>query len=290
MKVDAEEQNKKFLKSKPQDALKNILKDDKKKYQTAESNLREDIQLLDDALALYIQALQETHNRVEEWKDNESVRAAMAMADSNLHHLLLARHGVLMGYHPEVHGFMRACYERITRCLAFSRDANFAHAFLSGKNIGQNEVDRKIESIFKRESINVPIWEYLRAEYSLASSHAHPNLKSLSVRNGSPLEAELRMKVGVEHKFDMPWEPNMWKIYVSMVSMFVLLSLFFIRRARLIEKVATWDKELDRISQQTFPFWEQSYDNLPPELRAIVSNEISSQLSKFRNVRKKHRD
>ena len=88
--MDAEEHNKKFLELKPRDALKNILRNDKKKYQNAKSNLRKDIQLLDDALALYIQALQETHIRVDEWKDNESMRAAMAMADSNLHHLLLA--------------------------------------------------------------------------------------------------------------------------------------------------------------------------------------------------------
>jgi hypothetical protein len=192
--VNAKQHNKKFLELKPRDALRYILRSDKKKYKDAKSKLRKDIQLLDNALALYIQALQDSHRRVDEWKDNESLRAAMAMADSILHHLLLARYGVLRGYNPEVQGFLRACYERIARCFIFSQNPNIAHTYLSGTQIEQNEIDRKFRDVL--ESKAPGIWAWLRTFYSLQSDHTHPNLKSLNVRTGGSQSVELETRVG----------------------------------------------------------------------------------------------
>ena len=78
-----------------------------------------------------------------------------------------------MGYHPEVHGFVRACYERITRCLAFSRDPISHMPTFQVKTIQQTEIDRKIRNILKRERTKCPIWEYLRTQYTTSIQTMH---------------------------------------------------------------------------------------------------------------------
>ena len=83
-----------FTKLPAVDVLKNILRDDSKNYDRAESELGADIRLLDDAIILYVESLQAAYRLVDKWKSNISNRAAMAMLVSTLNYVLLARHGV----------------------------------------------------------------------------------------------------------------------------------------------------------------------------------------------------
>jgi hypothetical protein len=53
-----------FNKLPPRDVLKNILGDDRKNYDRAESELGEDIRLLDDAITLYIESLQAAYRQI----------------------------------------------------------------------------------------------------------------------------------------------------------------------------------------------------------------------------------
>ncbi len=84
-----------FTKLPARDTLKNILRDDRKNSERAESELAKDIKLLDDAIVLYMEALQAAYRLIDEWKDNNSNRAAIAMLTSTLNYVLLARHGIL---------------------------------------------------------------------------------------------------------------------------------------------------------------------------------------------------
>jgi len=66
-----------FVKLPAGDILRNILTADRRNYGKAESELAEDIKLLDDAVILYIEPLQAAYRDVNEWKANKCKRAAM---------------------------------------------------------------------------------------------------------------------------------------------------------------------------------------------------------------------
>jgi len=132
-----------FVKFKPQDVLKSILNDDKANNDKAQSELGKEIELLDTAIALYIELLQAAYRRIDEWKNVASFRAAIAMAGSALNYILLARHGILLGYYPEARDLLRGCYERITCCSVFFVDEKEARRFLSGEKISPSDVRKK---------------------------------------------------------------------------------------------------------------------------------------------------
>jgi len=81
-----------FIKLPARDVLKNIIRDDRKNYDRAELELGEDIQLMDDAIVLYIESLQAAYLLIDKWRSNDSNRAAIAMLVSTLNYILLARH------------------------------------------------------------------------------------------------------------------------------------------------------------------------------------------------------
>jgi hypothetical protein len=135
-----------FLKLPAREVLKNILRDDKRNYDRAVSELSEDIKLLDDTIVLYAEVLQAAFRIIDKWKNNNSNRAAMAMLISNLNYILLARHGILLGYFPEVRDLLRSCYERTSRCYLFFYSKEFAGRFLSGKQIKQYIVDEELSN------------------------------------------------------------------------------------------------------------------------------------------------
>ena len=184
-----------FNKLPARDVLKNILRDDRKNYDRAESELSEDIELLNEAIALYIESLQAAYNLIDKWKGNTSNRAAMAMLVSTLNYILLARHGILLGYYPEVRDLLRSCHERISRCYLFFYDGEAARRFLSGKQIMQSEVDRKLSRLEEASDKRKELFEALRKWYGLFSDVLHPNLKSFEARYG---EKNLGERVGLQ--------------------------------------------------------------------------------------------
>ena len=136
-----------FLTSAPRNVVRGTSDDDKKNYARAELELSKEVALLDDALALFITSLQGSHRNLDDWKDNISVKVAVAMANSALNYLLLARHSVMFGYFPECRDLLRSCHERITRCYLFFADVNEVKKFLSGKKLSDKSeqlyVDKK---------------------------------------------------------------------------------------------------------------------------------------------------
>ena len=136
-----------FTKLPARDVLDNVLRDDRKNSERAESELAADIRLLDDAIVLYVEALQAAYRLTDKWKDNSCNQAATAMLASALNYILLARHGILLGYYPEAHDLLRSCYERISRCYLFFYSKRFANRFLAGKKIAQCEVDEELSRL-----------------------------------------------------------------------------------------------------------------------------------------------
>ena len=228
------------------DALKKIIADDRKNYDRAESELGEDIELLNGATVLYVESLQAAFKQRDTWRGNSSTRAAIAMLVSTLNYILLARHGILLGYYPEVRDLLRSCHERICRGYVFFHNETFANRFLSGEKIAQRDVDKELsrleEDPVKREELHTN----LRGYYSFMSDVAHPNLKSFQARYG---EKDLGERVGSEYVFGGLMSAQRGHVTIIRILQTVLSAL---RILGIIvhEGSGGWDKEYQRISKR----------------------------------------
>ncbi len=243
-----------FNKLPARDVLKNILRDDRQNYDRAESELGEDIKLLDDTIVLYIESLQAAYHFIDKWKDNNSNRAAIAMMISTLNYIFLARHGILTGYYPEVCDLLRSCYERISRCYLFFYSKKFANRFLSGKKIKQYEVDEELSRLEKDPDKRKELLTSLRQYYGFFSDVAHPNLKSFEARYG---EKDLGERVGLEYFFGGLMSAERGHITVIRIIQTVLSALRILGII-LPEESGSWDKKYQQISRRC----EEMVDNL----------------------------
>ena len=235
-----------FTKLPARDTLKNILTDDRKNSERAESELAEDIKLLDDAIVLYMEALRAAYRLVDEWKDNSSNRAAIAMLTSTLNYILLARHGILLGYYPEVRDLLRGCYERISRCYLFFYSEKLASSFLTGKKIKQYEVDKELSRLEKDSGKEKRLPTDLRQYYGFFSDVAHPNLKSFEARCGKRALGE---RVGLEYLLGGVMSVELGHVTVIRILQTVLSALRILG-VILPEESGGWDKEYQEISRR----------------------------------------
>lgn len=243
-----------FNKLPARDVLKNILRDDRKNYNRAELELGEDIKLLDDAIILYMESLQAAYRLVDKWKSNVSNQATMAMLVSTLNYVLLARHGILLGYYPEVRDLLRSCHERISRCYLFFYDGEAARRFLSGKQIMQSEVDRKLSRLEEASDKRKELFEALRKYYGFFSDVLHPNLKSFEARYG---KKDLGERVGLEYLFGGLMSAELGHAVIVRLLQTGLSALRIIGII-IHDESGGWDKEYQQISRRC----DEMVDNL----------------------------
>ncbi len=246
-----------FLTSEPRDVVRGILDDDKRNYARAESELSKEVALLDDALTLFVTSLQGGYRNAEEWKDNVSVKAAVAMANSTLNYLFLARHAVLLGYFPEVRDLLRSCHERITRCYLFFVDKDEAQKFLSGERLAkyseQAYVDKKLATILK---VDDTLRKMIRDSYSYQSSLVHPNLESLSARTAGPESEELNERIVKYPLFGGLLSSDIGRLTVYAVIQITLFALKVIKVV-FVETSGVYDNEYARILESYNTFLNQ---------------------------------
>ena len=233
-----------FNKLPARDLLKNILRDDRKNYDRAESELGEDIELLNEAIVLYIESLQAAYNLIDKWKGNNSNRAAIAMLVSTLNYILLARHGILLGYYPEVRDLLRSCYERISRCNLFFFDGATARRFLEGKSVWQNEVTQKLSRLEEESDKREELRKSLQKYYDFMSEVAHPNLKSFEARYG---KENLGERVGLDYSFGGLMSSERGPVVIIRLLQTVLSALRILG-VILPEESGSWDKKYQQIS------------------------------------------
>ena len=154
-----------FTKFPAKDVLEKTLEDDRKNSDRAISELKQEIQILDEAIILFIESLQVLYIQLDKWKTNNSNRASIAMLTSILNYILVARYMVLLGYFPEVQEIIRSCYERTLRVLLFSHSQKYANKFLSGKRIKQADVDIELSKLEEDPTIKDELHNSLRQYY-----------------------------------------------------------------------------------------------------------------------------
>ncbi len=243
-----------FGKLPAKDVLKNILRDDRGNYEKAESELGEDIKLLDNAITLYIESLQAAYRLIDKWKGNDSNRAAIAMMVSTLNYILLARHGILMGYYPEVRDLLRSCFERISSCYLFFHDGEYARRFLIGEKIWPREIREELSKLEQDPDKSKELRKSLGKYYDILSEGVHPNLKSFQARYG---EKDLGKRVGLECVFGGIMSVKRGHVTVIRVLQTVLSALKILG-VILREESGNWDKEYKQISKKC----DEMVDNL----------------------------
>jgi len=236
------------------DVLKNILRDDKSSYEKAESELSADIELLDDAITLFIQALQAAYRLTDKWKDNDSNRAAIAMLVSTLNYILLARYSILLGYYPEARDLLRSCFERTLSCLLFFHDGEYSRRFLSCEKIWPGEIRKELSRLEEDTEKSKELHKSLDKYYGFLSEVVHPNLKSFEARYG---KENLEERVGLVYLVGgfMSSERGPWVIIRLLQT---VLSALRIIGVILPEESGKWDKEYQQIRTRC----EEMVDNL----------------------------
>jgi hypothetical protein len=235
-----------FEKKPARDVLRSIIIDDKKNYNKVEVEFKEDIVLLDDAIIQYIEVLRAAYYLREKWKDNNCNRAAIAMLISTLNYVLLARHGIFLGYFPEVRDLLRSCYERTSRCILFFHDKKYADCFLCGEQIFQSEVDKELSKLENDTEKKGVLYKSLREYYSFMSGVTHPNLKSFEARYG---DKELNKNVGLQCIFGGIMSTTLGHVVILCILQTVL-SVLKILGVMFPEESGEWEKEFDRINSK----------------------------------------
>ena len=233
-----------FTKLSAEEVLKNLIDDDRRNYDRAVLELSEDIKLLDNAITLYIESLQAAYMLIDKWKNNHSNRAAISMLISTLNYILLARHGILMGYFPEVRDLLRSCYERILRCYLFFYNEEFAIKFLAGETIKQYQVDKELSKLEKDPDKRNGLHTDLRKYYAFMAGVAHPNLKSFDARYGVQ---NLGERVGKEYIIGGMMSAELGHVTIIRILQSVLSALRILG-VILHEQSGSWDKKYQQIN------------------------------------------
>lgn len=245
-----------FVNEEPKDLLIQLVKDDKANYIRAESELSETIDLLDRALALYIEALQGAYRMIDDWKSRTNFRAAMAMAGSALNYMLLARHSILLGYYPEARNLLRGCHECITRCYLFHADDEVAKRFFSGEPIRQKEVDEKLAQLLGDNDNKKAIYDSLRDSYRNYSAEAHPNIESMILRTLIPEGEDFKDSVGIHTVFGGVMASNFGETVILPAVSTMRFSLKVLG-AVIVEGTGKWKDDLTRIEGEANKTFEK---------------------------------
>ncbi len=226
------------------DVLNNLLRDDRRNYDKAESELSEDIELLNKAIVLYIESIQAAYNQIDKWGGNISNRAAIAMVVSILNYVLLARHGILLGYYPEVRDLIRSCFERTLSCYLFFHDGEYARRFLSGKKIWQGEIRKELSRLEEDTEKSNELHKSLNEYYNFLSEVVHPNLKSFEARYGKD---NLGERVGLQYLVGGIMSTEYGHVTILRIIQTVLSAL---RILGIILPNESWDKEYQQIRRR----------------------------------------
>jgi hypothetical protein len=235
-----------FTKFPAKDVVEKILEDDRKNYDKATSELKQEIEILDEAITFFVESLQVLYIQIDKWKTNDSNRVSIAMLTSILNYILVARHMVLLGYFPEVQEIIRSCYERTSRGYLFFYSLEYASKFLSGEQIKQKTVDDELSKLEKDPAKKSEIYRGLRQYYGYLSEAAHPNLKSLEYRYGSE---DLSSRVGLDCVFGGIMSSERGYIVITRLLQTTLSAL---RLFKAIIKVGSgeWDTKFEALNKK----------------------------------------
>jgi hypothetical protein len=235
-----------FTKFPAKDVLEKTLEDDRKNYDRATSEIKQEIQILDEAIILFIKSLQVVYIQMDKWKINNSIRASVAMLTSILNYILVARHMVLFGYFPEVQEIIRSCYERTSRGYLFFYSLEYADKFLSGEQIKQKTVDDELSKLEKDPAKKSELYRGLRQYYGHISEVTHPNLKSFEYRYWSK---DLGSTVGLDCVFGGVMSSQLGYIVITRVLQTTLSALRLFKVIITVES-GEWDTRFEALNKK----------------------------------------
>jgi len=153
------------------------------------------IGLFEKALKLQLEALSFAGENVSQWSLSDKVIVAMAARVFN--HLRASMKLLLSGYWVESLVLQRSAHETMSRELYFYFNPQQTEQFFEGKQIKQEEVDKKLAQKFADDGNSETIKEIygdLRKSYKRSSEHSHPNLLAVQLQTFSDTKEDIGSK------------------------------------------------------------------------------------------------
>jgi len=207
---------------------------------------------VDKSIAQFISVLQKFYQNKEKWEDAQNSRAAVAMANSALNYLLLARHTVALGYASETEPIYRACFERMTRCAVFQLDEELARKFWDGKEIHQKQIGDLLSKHFEEKVTGAGeiANDRIKDMYKNLSQVSHPNLKVLKLRSVQTSD-ETERNIGIDYSYCGENQEILRLMSIGEFMSYVIFSLFMLE---IVSKkiFGSWGNVLERRIEKLF--------------------------------------
>ena len=175
-----------FLATPPAQVLSEFWQDDELNRQRSLATFKNDLALVDEGLALHIEAIQGAFREREKWKGDVQLRASIAMFIQALNMFLASRHLLAHGYLAEARLLRRNIHESLSQALVFAADKTFAERFYGGKEIRPKKIHARLSKVLAdQETTEAEIHSELMVFYKSLSAGAHPTLNSFSLRTAA---------------------------------------------------------------------------------------------------------
>jgi len=160
--------------------------DDEFNRQGSLATFKDELALVDEGLALYIEAIQGAFREIAKWQGDVQLRASISMFIHALNMFLASRHLLTHGYLAEARLLTRSIHESLSQALVFAMDKTFAKRFYDGKEIRPKEIRCRLsKALADQETREAEIYKEFRDLYRRLSAGAHPTLNSFSLRTAA---------------------------------------------------------------------------------------------------------
>lgn len=187
-----------FLETPASEVVKRHWADDELNRERSLTTFKDELDLVDQGLALYIEPVQAALKNHTALEDDFSLRASIAMLEHAFNSFLAWRHLLALGYLAEGNLFRRSVYESLCQAMVFKSNESFATKFYEGKEIPARDIRKKISLLLADEEKNQDaVLSIFKEAYANLSSGAHPTLASFALRTGARSSDYERLKMVV---------------------------------------------------------------------------------------------
>jgi hypothetical protein len=139
--------------------------------------------LVDEGLALYVEAIQSAFKEINRWSDNVGLRSSISMLIHALNSFMAWKNLLTTGYVSEGRLFARNIHEALCQAIAFRDDETLATKFYRGHQIPPKTTRQSLSKVLAEESSDEnAVFNQFVQRYKRLSNRAHPTLDSFAFR------------------------------------------------------------------------------------------------------------
>jgi len=248
----------------PIQLIERTLGDDNLNRRRSFATFKDEIELVDHGLALYVQAIQSAFKEREAWADDVRLRASIAMLIHAFNSFLAWKTLLAIGYVAEGRLLARNIYESLCQALAFRDDESLATKFFQNRRIPAKETHRSLSKAFADEqSGETAVLKAFATRYNLLSNRAHPTIDSFALRTNAQIPGMEGLRGAVPEG-----------VLTGGLLSDELGHIVWVRLAR---DIADGLASVGYVLKDATGSWEQGYQ----KFRALVENQIAEDESRI---------